>query len=54
MVADMLCRSNVGKLILFDYDEVEFANMNRLFYCVEHVGLKKVEAAKQVLNKANP
>lgn len=32
VVAEMLTRCGVGKLLLFDYDKVELANMNRLFY----------------------
>ena len=32
VVAEMLTRCGVGKLILYDYDHVEIANMNRLFY----------------------
>ena len=29
VVAEMLTRCGIGKLILFDYDKVELANMNR-------------------------
>lgn len=29
VAAEMLTRCGVGKLILFDYDKVELANMNR-------------------------
>lgn len=32
VAAEMLTRCGVGKLLLFDYDKVELANMNRLFY----------------------
>ncbi len=38
-----------SKLILFDYDKVELANMNRLFYQPHQAGLSKVEAAKLTL-----
>ena len=31
VTAEMLTRCGIGKLILFDYDKVELANMNRLF-----------------------
>lgn len=34
----MLTRCGIGKLILFDYDTVELANMNRLFFRPEQVG----------------
>ena len=29
VVGEMLTRCGIGKLILFDYDKVELANMNR-------------------------
>lgn len=49
VVAEMLTRCAVGKLILFDYDKVELANMNRLFYQPHQSGLSKVEAARDTL-----
>ncbi len=54
VTAEMLARCGIGRLILFDYDKVELANMNRMFYLPEHKGLYKVEAAKASLNKINP
>jgi tRNA A37 threonylcarbamoyladenosine dehydratase len=30
VAAEMLTRCGIGKLLLFDYDKVELANMNRL------------------------
>ncbi len=42
------------QLVLFDYDKVEMANMNRLFFKPEHSGLSKVEAAKATLTDINP
>ncbi|KAK6054894.1 ThiF family protein [Cooperia oncophora] len=49
VVAEMLTRCAIGKLLLFDYDKVELANMNRLFYQPHQSGLSKVEAAKDTL-----
>jgi ubiquitin-like modifier-activating enzyme 5 len=37
VAAEMLTRCGIGKLILFDYDKVELANMNRLFFRPEQV-----------------
>ncbi|VDP31048.1 unnamed protein product [Heligmosomoides polygyrus] len=54
VVAEMLTRCAIGKLILFDYDKVELANMNRLFYQPHQSGLSKVEAAKDTLIHINP
>ena len=44
MVFPMGCQ-----LLLFDYDRVEMANMNRLFFTPEQVGLSKVQAASSTL-----
>ena len=54
VTAEMLVRCGVGKLILFDYDKIENANMNRLFYTPDQIGMEKVVAAKQTLEKINP
>lgn len=54
VAAEMLTRCGVGKLILFDYDKVELANMNRLFFRPEQSGLSKVEASRQTLENINP
>ena len=37
------------QLLLFDYDKVELANMNRLFFQPHQAGLSKVEAASLTL-----
>ncbi|KAL3076791.1 hypothetical protein niasHS_011528 [Heterodera schachtii] len=49
VVAEMLTRCGIGKLILFDYDKVKLANMNRLFYQPHQSGQSKVEAARDTL-----
>ena len=54
VTAEMLVRCGIGKLILYDYDKIESANMNRLFYTPEQIGMDKVAAAKQTLEKINP
>jgi ubiquitin-like modifier-activating enzyme 5 len=54
VAAEMLTRCGIGKLLLFDYDKVELANMNRLFYTPNQVGLTKTEAAQQSLSQINP
>lgn len=54
VTAEMLVRCGIGKLILYDYDKVELANMNRLFYTPDQIGLDKVEAARLSLEKINP
>lgn len=54
VTAEMLTRCGIGKLILFDYDKVELANMNRLFFQPHQSGLSKVDAAAETLRKINP
>ncbi len=54
VTAEMLTRCGIGKLLLFDYDKVELANMNRLFFRPEHSGMSKVEAAEKTLIDINP
>eukprot|EP00659_Diplonema_papillatum_P020681 gene20681-31868_t len=54
VAAEMLTRCGVGKLILFDYDKVELANMNRLFYQRHQCGMTKVEAAADTMRNINP
>ena len=54
VTAEMLTRCGIGRLILFDYDKVEMANMNRLFYQPHQSGLSKVEAAASTLRYINP
>lgn len=54
VAAEMLTRCGVGKLLLFDYDTVELANMNRLFFRPDQAGLSKVEASRATLEEINP
>eukprot|EP00127_Corallochytrium_limacisporum_P005699 Clim_evm78s210 gene=Clim_evmTU78s210 len=54
VAAEMLTRSGIGKLILYDYDSVELANMNRMFYTPQQCGMSKVDAAIETLSMINP
>ena len=54
VVAEMLTRCGVGRLLLYDYDSVELANMNRLFFVPSQAGLPKTRAAAETLNNINP
>ncbi|XP_058145566.2 ubiquitin-like modifier-activating enzyme 5 [Dasypus novemcinctus] len=45
---------NDYELLLFDYDKVELANMNRLFFQPHQAGLSKVQAAEHTLRHINP
>jgi len=52
--AEILARSGVGSLALFDYDTLEAANLNRLVYRPSQVGMPKVKAITAHLREANP
>lgn len=54
VTAEMLTRCGIGRLLLFDYDKVELANMNRLFFQPHQSGMSKVSAAADTLKNINP
>ncbi|PNH05745.1 Ubiquitin-like modifier-activating enzyme 5 [Tetrabaena socialis] len=60
VAAEMLTRCGVGRLLIYDYDKVELANMNRLFFrrgrgaVPEHCGMTKTDAAQKTLQEINP
>ncbi|KAJ3675772.1 hypothetical protein LUZ60_004814 [Juncus effusus] len=54
VAAEMLTRCGIGRLLLYDYDSVELANMNRLFFRPDQVGMTKTDAAVQTLSDINP
>ncbi|CAH9096058.1 unnamed protein product [Cuscuta epithymum] len=54
VAAEMLTRCGIGRLLLYDYDKVELANMNRLFFRPDQVGMTKTDAAVQTLAEINP
>lgn len=54
LTAEILARCGMGTLALIDYDTLEEANLNRLIYNPSQLGMKKVEALKEYLIKANP
>jgi ubiquitin-like modifier-activating enzyme 5 len=49
IVSEIMTRVGIGRLVLFDYDRLEMANMNRLIYKPSQVGMNKVEAIKEYL-----
>ena len=54
VACEMLTRCGIGKLIMYDYDTVEIANMNRLFFQPHQAGMTKTDAAMQTLKNINP
>ncbi|MBU1248644.1 MAG: sulfur carrier protein ThiS adenylyltransferase ThiF [Proteobacteria bacterium] len=53
-VAMHLVRSGFRRLIIADFDQVEFTNLNRQFYFARQVGQPKVEALAENLRAINP
>ncbi len=53
-VAIALARIGVGTLILADYDVVEPSNLNRQQYFIQQIGMLKVDAIRESLEKINP
>jgi len=53
-VAVALARSNIGKLIIADFDTVDAGNLNRQQYFVDQVGKVKVDAMIENLKRINP
>ena len=49
-----LARSGIGHLVICDFDTLETANLNRQYYFNDQVGMKKVEALKENLQRINP
>ncbi|HRW63585.1 MAG TPA: sulfur carrier protein ThiS adenylyltransferase ThiF [Bacteroidales bacterium] len=49
-----LARTGIGRLIICDFDIVTESNLNRQYYFKNQVGLKKVTALKENIQKINP
>lgn len=49
-----LVRSGIKNFFIYDFDMVEFSNLNRQFYFIEQIGMSKVEALKENLIRINP
>lgn len=47
-------RAGIGRLVIVDYDSVEFPNLNRQFYFHDQIGYPKVEALSYNLGLINP
>jgi len=49
-----LVRSGIGRLVVADFDHVAPSNLNRQFYFIDQVGMKKVTALAANLKRINP
>ncbi len=53
-IAIALARVGVGQLVIADFDLVEPSNLNRQQYFIDQIGLPKVMALKENLQRINP
>ena len=53
-IAISLARVGVGHIKIMDFDVVEPSNLNRQQYYIRHIGMKKVDALKELLKEINP
>ncbi len=53
-IAIALARVGVGQLVIADFDLVEPSNLNRQQYFIDQIGLPKVIALKENLQRINP
>jgi sulfur carrier protein ThiS adenylyltransferase len=53
-LAVALARLSVGKLIIADFDVVEPSNLNRQQFFIDQIGILKVDALKENLERINP
>jgi sulfur carrier protein ThiS adenylyltransferase len=53
-VAHALARTNIGRLVIADFDMIEQDNLNRQQYFTEQIGTAKVDATLENLKRINP
>lgn len=53
-IAMMLARAGVGTIYLFDFDKVEYSNLNRQNYILKDLGKNKAQALKEHILEAIP
>lgn len=53
-VVEMLTRCGIGKIIVYDDDTIELANMNKMFYRPEQAGWNKTMACRHYCSELNP
>lgn len=53
-IAMTLARSGVGELYLYDFDRVEYSNINRQNYCLDELGGDKASLTKKKIETTLP
>lgn len=49
-----LVRLGIGRLVLIDFDIVEKENLTRQYYFINQIGMNKIDAIKENIEKINP
>ncbi|MHA1756492.1 MAG: HesA/MoeB/ThiF family protein [Promethearchaeota archaeon] len=52
--SELVARCGVGKITLFDFDDVDVVNLNRSMFKPKDIGFPKVEVAIKYLSEINP
>ena len=53
-VAMILARAGIGEIFLYDFDKVEFSNLNRQNYKISDIGKEKIIASKKIIEETIP
>lgn len=53
-IAVSLARAGIGKLVVADFDKIEPSNLNRQQFFIDQIGMPKVIALLENLNKISP
>ncbi|TSA30013.1 MAG: sulfur carrier protein ThiS adenylyltransferase ThiF [Bacteroidetes bacterium] len=49
-----LARVGVGRLVIVDFDAVTVSNLNRQYFFLDQIGMKKVEALRENIRRIDP
>lgn len=53
-IAMILARAGIGEIFLYDFDKVEYSNLNRQNYKISDIGKEKVLASKKIIEETIP
>lgn len=53
-IAMILARAGIGEIFLYDFDKVEYSNLNRQNYKISDIGKEKVLATKKIIEETIP
>lgn len=53
-IAMTLARAGIGEIFLYDFDKVEYSNLNRQNYKISDIGKEKVLATKKIIEETIP